>query len=150
MKKFSFSLDKLHHYKEQVLDSEKNELLMMIRTKDNLVEEITRLEHFRVDKKRELSEKQRVGINVSDTMSYTFMIDNAKHQLNDMYQELAKKEIEINKQKIVVTNKSTEVKALDKLEDKQKSEYNKEVIKEMDNDISEFVSSLSAHNRAKS
>ncbi len=142
MKDFEFSLDKLYNYKEQILTEEKNKLLLLNGRRDDMRNEMNKLEAYRFNMKAELKKKQLTGINVRETSSYTFLIDNAKHQIHGLQVDIYNIEKDIAAQTKIVVGISQEVSGLEKLESKQREVYNKEVAKETENSISDYLSSV--------
>lgn len=140
MKKFEFTLGKLLHYKDQVLETEKNTLKQRQQEKNQIEQKIKDYteELFVTDKN--LKEQQRKGITISKVRLYEYQIDNLRYQLKQLKMKLRLAEIEVEKQVKVVVSASQEVNSLEKLQAKQYEEYQKEVARADESLISEFVS----------
>lgn len=136
MKNFVFSLERMRSYKEQVLDKEKNQLAKLRQDRDKLEQ---RLLEIKVYRKLKCAELQRNQLDSGGLVSYGFMMENTRHQMEDLAQELIRAEVEIEKQLRVVINASREVKGLDKLEGKQLEEYRVDEAREFNNQVEEHI-----------
>ncbi len=139
MKAFTFSLEKMYNYKEQILNVEKNTLAQLRAKRDEISDKINYLEESRVQKKAEMSEKTSTGMSVFDLQSYNFMIENMQKQIKVLKEELKKQEILVEKQVEVVKLANMDMTSLEKLESKQRENYNKEVSKQNSEEILEIV-----------
>ncbi len=139
MKAFTFSLEKMYNYKEQILNVEKNTLAQLRARRDEISDEITYLEKSRLQKKIEMDEKALNGMSVFDLQSYNFMIENMQKQIKVLKEELKKQEILVEKQVEVVKLANMDMASLEKLESKQKESYKKEVLKQNSEEILEIV-----------
>ncbi len=140
MKPFKFSLDRMRNFKQQLLSIEKNKLSELNAQRDSIEGQISTVERFRVDKNREMHEKQRVGMNSSELSSYRFLLDNTVHQLEGLRKELAEAIVAAEHQRIVVLEASREISSLDKLEEKQREEHALEQKKQDEAEVLEQVS----------
>lgn len=139
MKKFKFSLERIHNYKEQILNKEKNELTALNQRKNEMLEEIDRLNRYIASVNLEISQKQKTGIKVFEMATYNFTKDNAKVQIDHIRIDIEKLDIEIEKQTQIVVEASIEVKGLDKLYEKQKKEYDANLAKIEEETIAELL-----------
>ncbi|MFI3114674.1 MAG: flagellar FliJ family protein [Clostridia bacterium] len=140
MKKFQFSLQRIHNYKDQILNREKNELALLHRRRNELLQAIKDLENFIFLTNAEKIEKQKTGLTIFEMSTYSFTIDNARTQIQQIYIEIAELDVEIAKQTQVVMLASQEVKGLDKLYENQREDYNKAVMQDEENTIAELIS----------
>lgn len=143
MKKFSFSLEKLYGYKEQVLSKEKNDLAQYRSEKQQLLEEKEKLERLLAESGEEFAEKAAVGMSI---VEINVIKDYQKSLTEDI--RLKEREIEAAEERIsgqlrVVIQASKDVNSLEKLRDKQLDEYKFKVAKSDEQFIEEFVTSSS-------
>lgn len=147
MKKFFFSLDTVLSYKEQVLDGLKAEHAKVLVRLRQCEDEIDRLENVYQNGAKEFDEKKRTGIDVQDIRIYDNFLRGVRQQIKRKREELLeiKKEEEKRWEKVVEAKKESS--SLDKLKEKQLEEYNKQMQKENEQMIEEFVSTQSAFAR---
>lgn len=143
MKKFSFSLEKLYGYKEQVLSKEKNDLAQYRSEKQQLLEEKEKLERLLAESGEEFAEKAAVGMSI---VEINVIKDYQKSLTEDI--RLKEREIEAAEERIsgqlrVVIQASKDVNSLEKLRDKQLDEYKFKAAKSDEQFIEEFVTSSS-------
>ena len=129
MKKFNFTLQKMREYKKQMLEGEKGYLMTLYSEFNSLEQRYDDLNTEMRNVCLEASEQMKSGIGVRDIQVY----EQLRIQMNVM-------ESSIEKQRKVVVQMSQEVSGLDKLEEKQRAEYNYLVNKESEQSIEEFLS----------
>ncbi len=139
MKPFTFSLEKMSNYKEQILNKEKNTLAQMRAVRDAIIENIENLEQSKREKKEQLQQKTSEGMTVFELRSYEFMIENMRKQIKVLNLERIKQEELIAKQVEVVKKANMDMASLDKLETKQRESHNKEMAKKSQEEILEIV-----------
>lgn len=140
MKKFSFSLDNVLSYKNQVLDNLMNEhaaILAEIRRQEEL---ILSLQQQYVDCGETLRQEQRQGITVMKIYTYENYLDVLSYRVKKEQDVLAllKKQEGIKRHQVVEAKKESA--SIEKLKEKKIDRYNKEVQKEEEQLIEEFVS----------
>lgn len=144
MKKFIFSLEKVLNVKQQMLEVKKGEIAQVnakIKEIEN-EEERVKLEFHDYDTKMRL-ELER-GTSPQNVMTYKVYFNS----LIKKEKELAKeKEVqkEILKQKreeLILLN--SEILGIEKLEEKQRAQYEKEARKTQERDIEEYINQISA------
>ena len=144
MKKFIFSLEKVLNVKQQMLEVKKGEIAQVnakIKEIEN-EEERVKLEFHDYDTKMRL-ELER-GTSPQNVMTYKVYFNS----LIKKEKELAKeKEVqkEILKQKreeLILLN--SEILGIEKLEEKQRAEYEKEARKTQERNIEEYINQISA------
>lgn len=139
MKKFEFSLKKLLDYKEQILNKEKNSLSELKSKKNDAEKEIAEI--------TELLQKanDKYIIETQKGMSAQNMITSKRHlnSLTDKIFQLKKiiaiYEEKIEKQLVVVIDATKEVNTVQKLEEKQRAEYDYECKKSEQLFIQELI-----------
>lgn len=139
MKTFQFTLARMREFKIQLLNKEKNTLMMLHGQKNKILDTIENLKRFRDDKSHEMTARQQQGMRATDINAYRFYEENARLQIKQLNIELEELEYAIDRQTRVVVAASQEVNGLDKLEEKQRIEYNRLSAKEQENFIAEFV-----------
>lgn len=145
MKKFSFSLDNVLNYKKQVLDALMNEhavILAEIREQEELIESI-RNQYETCSE--ELKERQRNGIAVVQIYVYENYLDVLIYRVRreqEVLKVLRHKE-EVKRGQVIAAKKESA--SIDHLKENKIIMYNKEVQKEEERSIEEFVAN--ARNR---
>lgn len=139
MKAFKFTLQRMRDYKTQLLDREKNTLLALRQRRNEIQEKIENLHMFHENKTKEMQEREQQGMSAVELSAYQYFFENIRLQLKQLAIDLQKAELEVEHQLKIVVAASQEVKGLDKLEAKQRDEYNHKVAKEEENIIAEFV-----------
>ena len=141
MKKFQFSLSKVLDYKDQVLEKEKNHLANLHAKKARIDQCINDFQvEFEAVNQRFTKETAQ-GISVIQIKTFEFQLQSIRLQIKQLQSEQKALSQTIEKQIQVVIEASQEVTGLDKLEEKQRMEYNIEQAKGNEAQIAEFVSS---------
>lgn len=143
MKKFTFSLSKMRNYRDQLLDAEKSLLANLKHARDEIERRIISLESDFERLSAEMQEKQAEGIRMHELQKYNFQLDSIRYQVKELRVELEKAQEKVDHQMEQVILASQEVSKLEKLEDRQLEEYNKEAAKAEEKFIDELVSSES-------
>ncbi len=144
MKKFYFALDTVLRYKEQVLDGLKAEharILAKVRDCERAIEE---LERRHQDCTEELRQNKMDGITVREIHTYENYLESLGLQIRQKreYLEQLRKKEEAKRNEVVEAKKETS--SIDKLKEKKLEAYNKEVQKEDEQFIEEFVATKRA------
>ncbi len=140
MKKFEFSLRHMRDYRERLLDEEKGTLQRRKAERDQIENDIARLEGDFAALSRKMQEKAEKGTTVIELRKLSAQMDNVRLQIQDLEKALVKAEQRVEKQMEVVVEANKEVTKLDKLEEKQREEYRHQVSKAEEDRIDEFVS----------
>lgn len=140
MKKFSFSLDSVLSYKNEVLESLKNEhgkLLKNVVDQENYIDSLNQQYN---NCNQEFNEKKKNGITIVEASIYEAYFRQMENNLKKEHTKLEKfKELAEQKRKEVVEAKK-DTSSIEKLKEKKIEEYNKEVQKFEEANIEEFVS----------
>ncbi|MBE6841612.1 MAG: hypothetical protein E7510_02140 [Ruminococcus sp.] len=140
MKKFQFSLKKMRDYKRQLLEREKGYLLSLYSEYNLLEERYNTL----TDDMRKLclssENDMKRGISVREIQIYELKKTSIRDEQAQLRIQMNVMEGSIEKQRKVVIKYSQEISGLDKLEEKQRSEYMYILGKESERDIEEFLS----------
>lgn len=139
MKKFYFALDTVLRYKEQVLDGLKAEharILAKVRECERVIEE---LEKRHRDCTEELRQNKMDGITIREIHTYENYLESLGLQIRQKreYLEQLRRKEEAKRNEVVEAKKETS--SIDKLKEKKLEAYNKEVQKEEEQFIEEFV-----------
>lgn len=140
MKKFHFSLERMRSYKEQMLETQKNTLRALRHDQQQLDDRILAYQAEMVRANEELLKRTQEGISVVEMRSYRFRIENMHLQLEELKKEQKRMERMVERQVQVVLEAQQEVSGLDKLEEKQLEQYQKELMRADEQMIAEYVS----------
>ncbi len=144
MKKFKFALDSVLSYKEQVLESLQGEhaaILAQVREQEEVLEAVW--QDYR-DCNEEYRQRKAEGLSIVDAMLYQNGLRALEAEIQQETQRLEelKKQEEAKRQEVVDAKIDTS--SIEKLKDKKRELYNKEVAKSEELLIDEFVSSARA------
>lgn len=144
MKAFSFPLDRVRNYKNQVLDIEKKVLGELIAERDAISVKILKMQEYCSIKNEELADKQLKGVCMGELVSCNYLIDNARKQIEILGVELQKanEAVEVQRDKVVVVYQ--EKTGMDKLEEKQVEEYRMLIAKANEGEIMQVISNRMA------
>ena len=139
MKKFRFSLATVLDYKQQVLDSLRNEhgaILAQVKRQEDLIE---RMEADYRALAGEFNQRKLEGITVLEAMKYEQYLRSSERELEEAYERLAelRRQEEAKRAEVVEARKETS--SIEKLKEKKLDAYNKAVQKSEENLIDEFV-----------
>ena len=144
MKKFFFPLDTVLRYKEQVLDSLKGEharILVKIRECENAIDE---LEHEQRQCGLEFQQNKMNGMKINEMHTYENYLEALGVKIRIKQDQLEKLKLREEAKRNEVVEAKKETSTLDKLKEKKREEYDKEVQKEEERFIEEFVTTKSA------
>ncbi|MDR2532489.1 MAG: flagellar FliJ family protein [Oscillospiraceae bacterium] len=139
MKKFSFSLAKLKHYKERMLEAEKNNLGILRRELAVLQQQLQEIFDIIENKNAELAEEFIKGTTPVKISTSKRFITSRKQDASLKQIEIVRKDDEIRRQLEVVLEIQKEVASLEKLEEVQLEEYRAAELKETELFIDEFI-----------
>lgn len=141
MKPFQFSLEKMKNYKRQMLQKEQNTLSQLNGVRYEIESNMETAHQNRQASYAQYQKKQEEGlITFHDMSGHNFLMDNMALQLEGYKKELANIQVRIDHQTKIVLEAHNEVRGLEKLEEKQRQEHNKEVQKEDELAIAEIIS----------
>ena len=140
MKKFEFSLDRIRAYKNTLLDREKNVLAGLLMEQNNIDDRLKQLEKDFDSINSEMHEKMQAGLDISTIKMYEFRKNGVREEKRVLLDRLDFLVNSIRRQQGRVAKLKQEVSGYDKLEEKQRDEYNQAVSKEQEDLIAEFVS----------
>ena len=142
MKKFTFSLEKVLSFKQQILNVKLNELALFQMKLSELEKEIDDLNNKFIDTNRKMVEEMQIGLNSNDISIYKTYF-NTLNQKIQKYIEDKRQLLEVIAQKradIVLAN--SEISGLEKLRDKQLDEYLKSKQKSDELAMDEYVNQV--------
>ena len=139
MKKFSFSLETVLEYKQQVLDSlqaEHGAILARVKRQEDLIET---LEADYRALAGEFNQRKMEGLSILDAMKYEQYLRSSERQLEEAYDRLEelREQEEAKRSEVVEAKKETS--SIERLREKKLDSYNKAVQKSEENLIDEFV-----------
>lgn len=140
MKKFNFTLQKMREYKKQILEGEKGYLMSLYSEYNQLEQRYDDLNKEMRDVCLSASEDMKKGISVREIQVYEIKKSSIRREQTQLRIQMNVMESSIEKQRRIVVRMSQEVSGLDKLEEKQRAEYNYLVNKENEQVIEEFLS----------
>lgn len=144
MKKFFFPLDTVLSYKEQVLDGLKSEharILAKVHECERMIEE---LEQLHRDCAAEFRKNKLQGIKISDIHTYENYLESLGLRIRQKYEQLERLKLQEEAKRNEVVEAKKETSSIDKLKERKLEEYNKEVQKEEEQFIEEFVTTQNA------
>ena len=139
MKPFVFSLNRMRDYKTQVLDTEKNLLMVLHKRLFEIEEKIRLSREFQREKQEEMQQKQQQGMTMREMEECKFYLENTRLQLEALEEERIQASLEVEKQRKVVIKAQQDVSSLDKLEEKQLDEYHFLEARDNEKNIQEHV-----------
>ncbi|MEG0020596.1 MAG: flagellar export protein FliJ [Oscillospiraceae bacterium] len=139
MKKFSFSLDAVHRFKGQILDSLLNEMAVIsaqVIKQEKVIEDKTAL--YR-QSNNEFNEKNRVGLTILEITYHKEYLKRLQKEIEIEKQKLEQLKATLEAKKAEVVEAKKENLSLDKLKEKKLEEYNAMVAKAEETVVEEFV-----------
>lgn len=143
MKKFSFSLQNVLDFKNQYLDSAKNEYSSAMADVTKQQEVIMRLEDMYARTNNEYNEKKYEGLGISDMLRYDSYLQRITAEIESEIVKLHELEEILEEKFNIMVKAKQEVASLDKLREKRYDAYNYEMQKQEELFIEEFVSNKS-------
>ena len=139
MKKFKFSLDTVLSYKDQVLDSLKNEhaiILVMVREQEEVLEAAW---HRYREYNDEFCARKADGISAMDAMMYESALRAQEIEIQRQTKKLEDLREQEEKKRNEVVEAKKETSSLEKLRERKMESYNKAVQKSEEQRIEEYV-----------
>ena len=144
MKKFSFSLETVLDYKNQVLDTlriEHGAILAQIREQEKVIEDLE-AEHRQAD--ADFTQRKLEGINVLDAMSFEAFLRSLERKLQEEYRKLERLRKREEEKRAQVVEARKETATIEKLKEHKLEDYRKAEQKDEEKMIEEFVSATRA------
>ncbi len=140
IKRFQFTLDKLKGYKEQVLSKEKGDLAALRAQQAKYAAEQARVQAELDEANEEFLRKSGSGMTIMEMTLFKEYLNSLSDQIRELERKIQLEEEKIKFQTKVVVEANKDVSSLEKLEDKQREEYNFKVAKAEEQFIEEYVS----------
>jgi flagellar FliJ protein len=146
MRKFTFTLHALLHLRQSVEKQERNNLAVITRKMHQLEDERDAMLLRRDEASEVYKAKLQEGIPVSDTKQFTDYFRMMKDLLEEQARKIleAQQELEDCRRRLVEVMR--EIRTLEKLREKQYTEYMQEVQSEEERMIGDFVSYQTGQN----
>lgn len=144
MKKFKFGLDTVLDYKNQILSSLKMEHGKIIErlNKQEAAVESLKLKYGKCNS--DFNEKKLSGMTIMEAKGFEIYLSQIEHQMKLENQKLAEIKKTEEKKRLEVVESRKESAAIEKLKEKKKEQYDKQVKKSDELFIEEFVSNAMA------
>lgn len=139
MKKFEFSLSHILDYRERLLDEEKGVLQRVKAERDEIADNIRRLDKSLAQVSLKMIKAQTEGTTIIEIKKLAAQQENIQLQLDQQRKALEKAELKVDHQMKAVIAANQEVSKLDKLQERQLEEYRHEVNKAEEDRVDEFV-----------
>ena len=140
IKRFQFTLDKLKGYKEQVLSKEKGDLAALRAQQAKYAAEQAKVQAELDEANEEFLRKSGSGMTIMEMTLFKEYLNSLSNQIRELERKIQLEEEKIRFQTKVVVEANKDVSSLEKLEDKQREEYNFKVAKAEEQFIEEYVS----------
>jgi flagellar FliJ protein len=123
VKPFHFSLERIRNYKAQVLDKEKKVLGVLLRKRDEIAACLRAAERFRDEQHETLQSKQLKGVSMVELNTHNYLLESTRRHIETLQLELQRAEEVAEAQRKIVVALYQEKTGMDKLEEKQREEY---------------------------
>lgn len=133
-------MDKLKGYKEQVLSKEKGDLAALRAQQAKYAAEQARVQAELDEANEEFLRKSGSGMTIMEMTLFKEYLNSLSDQIRELEKKIQLEEEKIKFQTKVVVEANKDVSSLEKLEDKQREEYNFKVAKAEEQFIEEYVS----------
>ncbi|MDL2252724.1 flagellar FliJ family protein [Ruminococcaceae bacterium OttesenSCG-928-I18] len=140
MRRFAFTLEKMLNYKSSLYERERNELGRLRRERVELEQKLEAVQQQLHEKEVEFQQKAAHGVRMEEVQRIAYFRENSEKLVIALKEQIAAKEIEIEKQLAIVIQLDKDVKGLEKLKEKQWEEYVAESNREEKERILELVS----------
>lgn len=144
MKKFFFPLDTVLDYKGRILENLKGEHARILLKVRECEEEIEALQEKWYVCSKELEVHRRRGMAINEMRTYENYMEALRLKIKKKQEEYIKLREEEEKKKEEVVEAKKETSSIEKLRERKLDEYNKQVQKEEEQFIEEFVSTRDA------
>lgn len=144
MKKFQFGLDSVLDYRQQVLESRQNEYakgLQKVAQQQQVLDEIQVRYH---DLNRRFREEAALGITIADAMAFENGLRVLEMEITRESKRLKELEAEVEKLRARVLEAHQDAAILERLKEKKKDAYQKQLQKQDEQFIDELVSAVRA------
>ncbi|MCI7351025.1 MAG: flagellar export protein FliJ [Ruminococcus sp.] len=133
-------MDKLKGYKEQVLSKEKGDLAALRAQQAKYAAEQAKVQAELDEANEEFLRKSGSGMTIMEMTLFKEYLNSLSDQIRELERKIQLEEEKIKFQTKVVVEANKDVSSLEKLEDKQREEYNFKAAKAEEQFIEEYVS----------
>lgn len=140
MKKFSFSLQRLLGYKEQLLDAERAVLADMNAVLNRLIAERDDMQRQQAERCELLRQKALEGMSAIEMETHKNYLTALDFSIRQKKQQIEMQRAAIDRQTDKVREVKLEISSMEKLRERKLEEYNYTAAKEEELFIEEFVS----------
>ena len=146
MEKFTFLLDNVLDFKNQSLESLKEEHAKMLQKVNEQKEKIQRLYNRYCEYNNNFNKKKNCGVSIIEATGYERFLRNMEYEIESEYAVLENLKILEDEKRNQVIDMKKETSSIKKLKEKKLEQYNKELQKTEELFIEEFVSHQRASN----
>ncbi len=147
MKKFYFALDTVLNYKQQILEHLQEEHARIMAEMLECEREIERLEQKQSQCMADYEKKKAEGFCIREMQTFDLFLSSLRRQIRLERERLAGIQAREEKKREEVVEARKETASIEKLKEKKRLLYDKEVQKEEERFIEEFVSNKNAVER---
>ena len=137
----------MRSYKDQLLEREKNALMSLRAQQNQAQQRLEDLQQQMVDAQTRFQNRMREGTDVGSIQLYEMQKRTILQEQQALRMHIQMLETKVERQRKVVVALSQEVSGLDKLEQSQREEYQKMLVKDNEAMIEEFVTFRMLQNR---
>ena len=139
MKKFSFSLQRLLNYKEQLFENERNILAEMQAVLSQLEQELNDMKNEHLRRVAEYNEKIIEGLLPAEMQTHKYYLMVLDEGIRDKIEQIKLQQQAVDRQMDIVREAKLEISTIEKLKEKKLEEYIYTEAKADEQFINEFV-----------
>lgn len=139
MKKFKFSLEKVLSYKNQINDVLMNELAVLQHELQRIDDKIAELQRVFADTNNRMVSDMSEGVSSASISVFKIYLNDISTQITRKLAERERQLRRIEGKQQEIINSNVEIASLDKLKEKQLSEYNVLAAKAQEVELNEFI-----------
>lgn len=139
MKKFQFSLEKVLSYKNQINDVLMNELAVLQHELQRIDDKIAELQRVFADTNNRMVSDMSEGVSSASISVFKIYLNDISTQITRKLAERERQLRRIEGKQQEIINSNVEIASLDKLKEKQLSEYNVLAAKAQEVELNEFI-----------
>ena len=144
MKQFSFSLQRLLNYKEQLFESERNILAEMQAILSQLESELDEMKAEHLRRVAEYNEQIRIGLLPAEMQTHKYYLTVLDESIRNKIEQIKLQQQAVDRQMDIVREAKLEISTMEKLREKKLEEYNYISGKADEQFIDEFVTNQRA------
>ena len=144
MKKFSFSLQRLLNYKEQLFENERNILAEMQAVLSQLEQELNDMKNEHLRRVAEYNEKIKEGLLPAEMQTHKYYLTVLDENIRNKIEQIKLQQQAVDRQMDIVREAKMEISTIEKLKEKKLEEYNYLSGKADEQFIDEFITNQRA------